>query len=128
MPKVIQLWQLKLLFALVLSHPNKKSLISSEIALSMQQKIIEILETWQSALNVPLRNYLNGDGEKLKGLTLLNEIKLANIVSFFDIPFNVKVTNNSDHFLEIYCQLLSGGGDLSAITVNKIINILSYKQ
>lgn len=119
LPRVIQLWQLKLLFSLVVTHPTKKSLIPSEIALSMKQRTIEIIERWENELHSFLKLYVMGNTPHLSST---NQFRLASFVTFFDIPFGINVRHN-ENYLELFLELQTQ--ELSAGSLDKILNIIT---
>ncbi|XP_063911869.1 anaphase-promoting complex subunit 1 isoform X2 [Zophobas morio] len=84
LPNSTNLWQIKLIFAQILSTSLSCNLISPEVVLSVKQQITDTLENWEGSLVEPLQAYLNGD-ESICEPDVFP--RLAMYVIFYDIPF-----------------------------------------
>lgn len=86
----LNLWQIKLIFAQVVANSLSSNLISSEIGLSLQQQVVEILEEWENLLMPSIQHYVNGNNLNLDSNTAQ---RLALYVIYYDMPFRENLTS-----------------------------------
>lgn len=116
-PDVTKLWQLKILFAVVLNYKRWENLISSEIVLSFKQDLMSLFDKWENELSDNVTSYLRGE------IFNSHNHKLACYITFHDLPYNLNFDNNCN-VLQLLCNLRN---EFSSISVNKIFKHLRGK-
>ncbi|XP_044258257.1 anaphase-promoting complex subunit 1 [Tribolium madens] len=114
LPNALNFWQIKLLFAQILSTQLACNLIQPEVILAIKQQIIQILEDWEPGLAPALVAYTEGDEFTFDKDTLN---RLALYVIFYDIPFRESTEGDP---LEV---ILKFQNKYSVSTLEKIIKL-----
>ncbi|XP_069677644.1 anaphase-promoting complex subunit 1 isoform X2 [Periplaneta americana] len=100
-PHVFLTWQLKLLAAQVLADKSRTLLVTPGLALSVQQHVTRVLDSWQTELAPALQQYLSANPQR--NSTHLRQ--LVTYLTYCDIPSPAKIA-----------PLLKGDLDLVALS------------
>ncbi|KAK4883598.1 hypothetical protein RN001_006917 [Aquatica leii] len=122
-PSTLQIWQFKLVCAQVLENGLSTHLISPEVMLSLKQELVNIIKKWEPTMQTHLTDYIQG-----KDLQNLPNVKeFVSYITFYDLPFNICSTLQSESFnsLEIINNVL--GRTHSSETIMKLLNILNLQ-
>lgn len=95
---------------------NTEPLICNEFAISIQQKLNEVLDKWEPKMAPLLKKYLGLPGTK-KINTCENNLKkiLSAFVVYYDLPKNVFNGAKCDNCLSVLMKLESFNLDVSAV-------------
>lgn len=113
----LSIWQMKLIFAQIISSSLSCNLVSSEIGLSLQQQVVEIFDEWETLLLSSIQCYVNGSDFDLDSIAAQ---RLALYVIYYDMPFKENLTNCG--FLEF---LFNYSNKLAPHTMEKMTKIFS---
>lgn len=115
----LQLWQLKLALAQGLRFKVVSNLLSSETLLALKYEAISILNSLEKDLSTSVKAYLSGENFSFCNDSLGTQ--LSTYVTFYNIPFGVKVSN-LDQVFQLAIRLESSG--YSSESISKILHIL----
>ncbi|EEZ99272.2 anaphase-promoting complex subunit 1 [Tribolium castaneum] len=114
LPNALNFWQVKLLFAQIISTPLACNLIQPEVMLAIKQQMLEVLEDWEPGLAPALEAYTRGADLAFDKETLN---RLAMYVIFYDIPFRESAEGDP---LEVMLKLQD---KYSVSTLEKIMRL-----
>lgn len=115
---MLQLQQFKLITSQVLENHVSCTLISTELLLTLKQRVVSILDGWEEELKSVLRDYILGRSYVCSNNVLS---KLSVYVTFYDIHFNCDVDETNP-----LLTLLNLQSSCSTECVEKILNALYW--
>lgn len=115
----LPLWQVKLALTQTLKYRLNSNLLSIETLLTLRDEAVSVLDGLEGNLCGLVKSYLAGEFNFCNDSEL--GAKLSSFVTFYSIPFGVKV-NNMDKLLQLAVKLEEN--KFSSESISKIMRIL----
>lgn len=115
----LPLWQVKLALTQILKYQLNSNLLSMETLLTLRNEAVSVLDGFEGSVSGLVKSYLAGEFNFSSDSVL--GAKLSSFVTFYSIPFGVKV-NNMDEVLQLAVKLEEN--KFPSESISKILRIL----